>query len=72
MLAAALLREVEVATALATWSLASDCTSLDQSDDGPDLTSGDTSRQHPPDGLTATRNRKVVGSNPTSGSQTRW
>ena len=41
-----------------------------QTDGTGDLTSEDDTSRHPMDGREATRNRKVVGSNPTSGSKT--
>jgi hypothetical protein len=57
-----------VATALATQPLASDRTGRHPLDDAPYVSSHDASQRDCPDGFLPTRNRKVVGSNPTSGS----
>jgi hypothetical protein len=57
-----------MATTLATQPPASDRTCQHLSDDALDLSSADAPQQHQADGFLPTRNRKVVGSNPTSGS----
>jgi integrase len=57
-----------VATSLATQPRASDRTRQHSPDGAPDVSSDDAPRQDWPDGFLPTRNRKVVGSNPTSSS----